>query len=69
MIEKFARDELERRLKDALHVAFIDCAIDDEIDVETDGPFPIIVQYSTETNEPIAHFEVRFHIEEVPDAS
>jgi hypothetical protein len=62
---KFERDEIERRLKEALAIAYQDVAYDDEIDVEVDGPFAVLVQYSLETNEPVARFEIRFDIEEV----
>jgi|GEM_PF-5865266 len=64
-MSKFEHDELERRLKEALAVALVDVAYDDELDVDVDGPFAILTQYSLDTNEPVAKFEVRFDIREV----
>lgn len=65
--DKFARDELERRLKEALELAYNEAVMDEEISVNTDGFFPVITQYSLTTNEPIAQFEIRFDIKEIAE--
>ena len=60
----FDKDEVERRLKEALHFALEEAVIDESLSVDASGPFPILTQYSLETNEPIAKFEIRFDIKQ-----
>jgi len=63
--EPIERDELERRLKDALHIALVDVALYDDLDVDVDGPFAILTQRSTESGKAVARFEVRFAISDL----
>ncbi|MGW9268366.1 hypothetical protein [Microbacterium sp. NPDC055599] len=69
-MSKFERAEVVQRLREALAFAYVDAAMDDEVSIEgCEGDEALdvqFVQYSLETNEPIARFSVSFRVEELP---